>query len=119
MKRLVSITTIALVILALTAGPAFALACVGMDCSPVTECAMSATPTCPMAEGKDVLHSACDEPVDRGVREGVTADRSPHLDLAAVPATAQPVPALRWTALISARTPDARGAPHLTAVLRL
>lgn len=119
MKRFVSIATIAVVILAITAGPAFASACATMECGPVIACAMTASPTCPMSNGKAVFHDSCVHPTERAVREGVVSDPTPHHAMAALPAVALPIPVLRCTGSVASLAPDARGAPHLTAVLRL
>jgi hypothetical protein len=117
-KRLAAIVTIAVVVLAMTAGPAFASVCAATDCGVSMTCSLAASPLCPMRTGAPILGAACPQPMDHGVREAVPVQPTPPAALAATP-----LQAVAGTAALagSAATPlaDARGAPHLTAVIRI
>lgn len=119
MRRFAAIVTIAVVVLALTAGPAFASVCAGAACGPAMVCATGATPACPMENGATMAHAACGHPMDRGSRDVASTQSAPDPGLAAAPHAgvvvqpARPLPAATFPMV------DARGAPHLTSVIRI
>ena len=120
MKRFAAIVTIALVILAMSAGTAFAGVCVGSTCSTTTMvCPESGTVSCPMGNGAVMAHSSCSHPMDRGARDLVSGQTAPEHAVVSTPLAALPASfAIGALAPVSS-VPDARGAPHLTAVIRI
>jgi hypothetical protein len=123
MKRFVAIVTTAVLVLAMSAGSAFAYSCVGGACcgmpAAAPSCAPAASAACPMDGGVVMQHSACVRS-DTGQPLGATSVQSPH-DVAAVCVTAVQAPCARVLGALpaSAFARDARGAPHLTSVLRI
>jgi hypothetical protein len=123
MKRFVAIVTIAVLILAMTAGSAFAYSCAGNVCcgmpATVPSCAPATSAACPMGGGSVMQHSAC-ERGDASQPLRATSVQSPH-DLAAVCVAVVRAPraGVLSALLTPAFAPDARGAPHLTSVLRI
>lgn len=119
MKRFAAIATIALVVLTLGVGPAFASVCTAVACGPTMACPQAASPACPMKTGAPVARGACGHPMDHGSRDVVSNTATPDHGLAVTPISGVIPPAV--AVLTSAAFPlaDARGAPHMTAVLRL
>ena len=119
MKRFVAIVTIALLVLAMTAGTAFATVCVGTACGDVMVCAPTTSVSCPMDNGQSMRHSSCDHTAQVQSRDAMPTDPGHATFMAAVQATPIPAPNLIGRLLPGAHASDARGAPHLTAVLRI
>lgn len=119
MKRFAAIVTIVVVVLAMSAGTAFASVCAGGTCASITMvCSEAGTASCPMGVTQ-MLHSSCAHPMDRGSHDGVASTQT--VDQAVVSSFfAQPAagPVLRALVPASAAV-DARGAPHLTSVIRI
>ncbi len=128
MKRLVAILTTALLVLAMSAGPAFAYSCSGDACCTGAGCAPKASPSCepsivpacPMAGGgRAVSNAGC---MHGGEHEpyGATSARADAAP-AALSVSAVAVPGARLLAALHCEgfAPDARGAPHLTTVIRI
>jgi hypothetical protein len=126
LRRFVAIATIALLVFAMSAGTAFAYSCTGDACCTGSMCAPTAIPTCgpaalaacPMSVGQ-AIHSAGCMHGDEAQPLGATSVQAGQ-DFAAVCVTAIPVPGVRSLTgpSRSAFVPDARGAPHLTSVMR-
>ncbi len=118
LKRLASILTIAVVVLAISAGPAMASVCAGTQCGPVMVCESAFTPECPMVNGAVMSHGNCDHPTDPITLAAVSHQAGPDFGLigAAIPGVSTPSKAALdvGTLVLS----DARGAPHMTAVSR-
>jgi hypothetical protein len=119
LKRIGAIATIVLVVLAMTAGTALASVCAGSDCGPAMKCESMFTDSCPMANGAPVLQDACGHPMTPVYRDAVSAPVAHEHGVAASPiagAVVRPATiAASWAPLLV----DARGAPHLTSVLRI
>ena len=118
MKRIAVIVTLACLVVAMTTGSAFVRACADDACGDSMVCAPGIVQTCPMGDGETMQHSACDHGPQAQAHEAVSAD--PGHAPAALPAQAlitRPVLELRGL-FRSPRAPDARGAPHLSAVIR-
>lgn len=122
MKRFVSIVMIALVVLAMSAGTAFASVCIAPSCAGTMRCDLGATS----------LHMGMEMPPSTGIqaRCNMGAQRTSS-DIVAPqshaerpePAVAAPAPVLApivgSPAAVAFVPAGARGAPHLSAVLRL
>lgn len=119
MRRFAAIITIAVVVLALTAGPAFASVCAGTSCGPVMVCATSNTPSCPMENGVPMAHASCGHPVDRGSRDVASTQPAQEAALASTPLSGVFVPPVKQLLTAAHPLSDARGAPHLTSVIRI
>jgi len=119
MKRFVAIVTIAVLVLAMTAGTAFASVCVGTACGPVMACAPTTSPTCPMGSGQSMQHSSCNHTAEMQSRDATPTDTCHATYMAVVHATPIPAAHLLGRLSLGAHASDARGAPHLTAVLRI
>lgn len=119
MKRFAVIVTLACLIVAMTTGTAFARVCVDRACNDPMVCAPDTTIVCPMKSGPTMQHGGCDHRTQSQAREAVSVDHGQHL--AALPA--EPLSIASAQALLgqerSAFAPDARGAPHLTTVIRI
>lgn len=118
LKRLLSILTIAVVVLAVTAGPAFASVCAGTMCGEVMLCSPTTTSACPMESGP-MMHSLCTHGADHGSHDVVVTSPAPQHGLPSTPleGTAQGTATLLRSGLCPLA--DARGAPHLTTVIRI
>lgn len=122
LKRLAAIVIVTALILTMSAGTAFAAACSsGMPCEKQTKmpCCSERTYTCAdMAGQGTVLHSTCEHETDRDVKDAVTAQPIPPVAVAgeSLPVAA-PLHRLGFTHGLLAC--DARGAPHLTSVIRI
>ena len=119
MKRLAAILTIAVVVLAMTAGPAFASACAGASCGPKMACEQSATLTCPMNTGVPYANAGCGHPMDRGSRDVASTQPAPDHGLVHAPLVGVFVRPAVPMAPATFPLIDARGAPHLTSVIRI
>jgi hypothetical protein len=119
MKRFVAIVTIAVLVLAMTAGTAFASVCVGTACGDVMVCAPTTSVSCPMDNGPSMAHSSCDHTAQVQSRDATPTDTGHATYMAVVHATPIPAAHLLGRLSLGARASDARGAPHLTAVLRI
>jgi hypothetical protein len=119
LRRFLSIITIAVVVLAVTAGPAFASVCAGNMCGEVMVCTPVTSTACPMESGTPMMHSLCNHTADHGSRDVVSVPTGTD----GVPAVAAlPGSVIRPQAPIGVGTSlhaDARGAPHLTSVIRI
>ena len=119
MRRFLAVITIAVVVLAMTAGPAFASVCAGSRCGMVMVCAPASTAACPMDSGTAMLHSLCAHQADHSSRDIISVQPGPDGVAAVVPlagaAYLPPMPLGTGTFPLA----DARGAPHLTSVLRI
>jgi hypothetical protein len=119
LKRFAAMTMIAVVVLAMTVGPAFASVCAASQCGPVMPCEMAASPDCPMRTGVTLTHSDCTHAPDGRFGDLVSSQSGPESGLAAAPlsgAVAPPAAILSGSMLPLV---DARGAPHLTSVIRI
>lgn len=118
MKRIAVIVTLACLIVAMTTGTAFARGCAGDSCGGAMVCAPDVAQTCPMADGPTMQHSLCDHEAETQARESTTA--GPGHAPAALSVEALVIrPVLDFAGPhLSQRAPDARGAPHLSAVMR-
>jgi hypothetical protein len=112
--------TIVVVVLAMTAGPAFASVCSGPDCGPAMACTMAATPSCPMLDGSALVHGTCGHPMDGASRDAASVP-SGHHEAGFVVSPLGDLGSRASVALSACVLPlaDARGAPHLTAVIRI
>lgn len=118
MKRVVTIVTLACLMVAMTAGFAFATVCTNGACGDSMACVPIAAPICPMDSDQAMRHTSCDHENQAQQRETVSA--APMHVHAALPARALAIPpacALRGLSSTS-HVPDARGAPHLGMVIR-
>ncbi|HEY5277695.1 MAG TPA: hypothetical protein VIK38_14400 [Coriobacteriia bacterium] len=120
MKRLVSIVTLVVVVLAFSAGPAFTSVCSGSDCGPAMVCEMAATPACPMLNGAPLIHGTCGHPMGGADQDAASVPTGHHEPVLAVAPLAGSTVRLStapcaWVLPLA----DARGAPHLTAVIRI
>ena len=119
MRRFLSIITIAVVVLAITAGPAFASVCAGNMCGEVMVCTPVTSTACPMESGTPMMHALCNHTVDHGSRDAVSVPAGVD---AVVAVTALPGSVIGPQAPLGVGTvlrADARGAPHLTSVIRI
>jgi len=124
MKRIASIVTLACLVVLLTTGSAFArVECGGCGCAdrPVAAsagCATQLTSACAMGDGQTMKHSGCGHETTAQQSEVVPAAQN-HLQAAVVvePVVVRPS-SLLGGLFSSLRAPDARGAPHLSAVMR-
>jgi hypothetical protein len=122
LKRFVVMFAVVALVFAVSAGPAFASACACADCAlsrmpcsvaPVAACTM------PMVHTACVSSSPCGTTVDRALHESTAAETGFQHGAVAQAVVVQAVPAARACALLCIVTADARGAPHLTALLRI
>jgi len=121
MKRFAAIVTIAVVIFTMSVGTAFASVCaMGETCGgEVMACEMSAPAACPMGGGQVMTHGGCDHSTDGVARDSVSLQPVHEKAAIATSLVVVPtVPVLRGFVAATA-APDARGAPHLTAVIRI
>ena len=119
MKRFIITLAIATIVLANTAGPAFAAVCMATRCVESNPCLPEKPATCPMEESvPSATHSKCSPPVTDRIR--ATVPVQPATDDVAILPSAPFVPhgAKAGVYVASFHAPDARGAPHLTAVMR-
>lgn len=118
MKRIAVMVTLACLVVAMTTGSAFARVCTGDACGDAMVCAPGVLQSCPMSDGSTMQHSQCDHEAQAQAREAVSAD--PGHTPAALSVTPLAIrPVLGFAGLYrSPRAPDARGAPHLSAVMR-
>lgn len=107
------------IVLANTAGPAFAAVCMATRCVEAAPCVPETPVTCPMEKkGPLVTHSKCSPPVTDRVRAIVPVQPATQ-DVATLPTTPfVPHGAMAGLFVASSHAPDARGAPHLTAIMR-
>jgi len=119
LRRFVSVITIAVVVLAITAGPAFASVCAGSVCGTVMVCAPATSDACPMESGSPMAHSLCTHQADHGSRDVVSVQPAPDSAVAVVPVNGAVIFAVRPLGAGTFALADARGAPHLTSVIRI
>ncbi len=128
MKRFVAIVTVAVLVFASSAGTAFAYSCTGDRCcsgaacapTPTPECGPTAVPDCPMTNGGQTARNAgCMHGVQRQPLGATSA--SADQSFAAVCVSAAPLLGVRLLGPLTRApfAPDARGAPHLTSVIRI
>lgn len=116
MRRFASICAIVIVVLAMTAGSAFAAGCGSAPCSS-TSCAVKLVSDCPM-QGATAIASTCQHAGHQAPADVTSPQRVADPGVAAV--VAIPVPRLAIAAATAdGLKADARGAPHLTAVIRI
>ena len=119
MKRFAAIVTIAVVVLTLGVGPAFASVCTAVACGPAMACPQAASVNCPMTSGAPVARGACGHPMDHGSRDVVSSPTAPDRVLAVTPMSGLAAPDVAVLGVRALPLVDARGAPHMSAVLRL
>jgi hypothetical protein len=119
LKRFAAIVTIVVVVLAMSAGTAFANVCASGACDGrMTVCSETASTACPMDGGvATVGHTSCEHTTDRTTGDVASGQTAEHA-VASAPLTLPAVAASGGPASVSPAT-DARGAPHLTAVIRI
>ena len=115
MKRLLVMSLLVVVALAMTVGTAYASAC-GGSCAGTKSCDAMASRACPMS-APSVLGPSCPRPDQRQAREASVPQPSPEASvLSATPQVRTPC---TCSFAPTSLTPDARGAPHLIVVLRI
>lgn len=120
LKRIAAIVVITALILTMSVGSAYAAACVGMVCSPSSVAhPMMPTSACPEMGGETaVMHGVCDHHGGSSASTAVAVQPAMSEAVAA-----QGVPAPLATRQVRAPrasvSGDARGAPHLTSVIRI
>jgi hypothetical protein len=120
LKRFAAIVTIVVVVLAMSAGTAFANVCAGGTCTGnAMICPQIGTTACPMADGAAMAHSACGHPVDRGARDLVSGQTNTEHAVVSTPLAVLPASVAPSDVASALPAPDARGAPHLTTVIRI
>jgi hypothetical protein len=120
MRRFVAIATIVLLVLAMTAGTAFANVCTGSTCSDPMLRPSVASKSCPTDAGQSTRHFSCNHTAQAEPRDNATLAQSGHdTFVSAARATVVP-PALSLVGLPrEVQASDARGAPHLSVVIRI
>jgi hypothetical protein len=119
MKRFAAMVTIVVLVLAMSAGTAFANVCPGGTCDGrMMVCAPASSTACPMGGGAVMTHSGCSHSDDTGARDVVSPQTG--LEFGVVSAPLAVVPPLAGPSGLASLLPmrDARGAPHLTTVSR-
>ena len=119
MKRFAAIVMIVVVVLAMSVGTAFASVCVGGSCDGRMLCPTGASISCPMADGGAMLHSSCDHRADVSAKDAVSAAAGADHYAVTSALYATPVPCALSGASSALIVQDARGAPHLTTVIRI
>jgi hypothetical protein len=120
LKRFAAIVTIVVVVLAMSAGTAFASVCVGMTCSTqAMVCSESASTSCPMENGAAMAHASCGHQLDRGARDAVSGQVGPEYAVVGTPIAVLPADTVVRGLASMLPASDARGAPHLTTVIRI
>jgi hypothetical protein len=117
MRRFVAIVTIAMLVLAMSAGTAFASVCTGGACGRVMLCAPTTSMACPMDSGVSMQHSTCDHTAQQ-VREATPTQAGHDIFVVSVPALTIPSLHVLGGLFAATHAPDARGAPHLSMVSR-
>lgn len=122
MKRFAAIVTIAVVLLTMSVGTAFASVCAAASssCDDVAMvCPVSTSAACPMDSGQAMRHSPCGHSADKIARDSV-APQAGHQDaVVSIALAVVPTPPAPCGFIAASAAPDARGAPHLTAVIRI
>lgn len=120
MKRFAAIVTIVVVVLAMSAGTAFASVCAGGTCDrQLMVCPDTGSMACPMNAGATMAHSECGHPIDRGARDVVSAQTATDHAVVSTPLAVVPAGFSVGSLAPLALAADARGAPHLTTVIRI
>jgi len=119
LKRFAAIVTIAVVVLAMTAGPAMASVCAGSQCGEAMVCDQAYTPQCPMQNGAVMSHGDCGHSADRSAAATVSNQAGPDFGLVGAPLPGALVPPTAALGMSAFALADARGAPHLTSVIRI
>jgi hypothetical protein len=119
LKRFALIVTIAVVVLAIGVGPAFASVCAAVACSPATMCPVGSSAACPMKTGAPVARAVCGQPMDHGLRDAVSSHTAPDRGLTVALLPGAPVAPAAIVGAVTTPLADARGAPHLSAVIRI
>jgi hypothetical protein len=119
LKRFAAIVTIVVVVLAMSAGTAFASVCVGSTCGRDMTCPVATSPSCPMDNGAAMSHSACDHQVNATAHDALAAQQQVGTQAVATALGVVPAPIALYGASSALPAPDARGAPHLTTVIRI
>lgn len=119
MKRFAVIVTIAVVVLAMTAGPAMASVCAASQCGEAMVCDQVYTPQCPMQSGSVMTHGACGHTADQSTSGVVSNQTGPDFGLVGASLPAALVPPTAALGVSAFPLVDARGAPHLTSVIRI
>jgi hypothetical protein len=121
LKRFGVIIVVAVVVLAIGAGPAFASLCAGATCRPMMARAMtmSVSTSCETKTGVSMPTAACPLASGQAARDVVSNQAGPDLALAAVPLARLVVPPATVVGVGVTPLIDARGAPHLSSVIRI
>lgn len=123
MKRFAAIVTIACLVVVMTTGSAFARSCNGCGCSDLAGaaapgCSTGFTSACDMGAEQTMRSSDCGHETTARSQEVVSPEKShPHAAAVAGPVVLRPV-LLLGRIFGSLHAPDARGAPHMSAVMR-
>ena len=117
-KRVATIFATTVLVLVMTTGSAFALSCTSASCAKSMSCSSAVAMPCPMQGAMAMLQSICDHDAQRLPGDVATTQRV--ADPVALAGTTAPAVTLATLAAPAAPPPlDARGAPHLTAVIRI
>jgi hypothetical protein len=114
-KRLLVISLLVVVVLAMTVGTAFASTC-GAGCTDAMACRGAVSGACPM-NAPSALSASCAHTDQRQAREASVPQ--PPAGASALSLTAELAPPTLCSVAPQAPAPDARGAPHLTSVIRI
>jgi hypothetical protein len=120
LKRFAAIVTIVVVVLAMSVGTAFASVCAGGSCSSTAMlCPDAGTMACPMNNGAPMAHSDCGQPMDHSAQSAVSGQPVPQIVVASAPLAVVPGDVTLGGVASSLPATDARGAPHLSTVIRI
>jgi hypothetical protein len=115
-KRLLVISLLVVVVLAMTVSTAFASTC-GSGCTSAMACNVTLSGACPMS-APSALSPSCSHPDQRQGREASALQhQQPGATAVTVTSGFAAPPTCKFASTPLA--PDARGAPHLTAVIRI
>jgi len=117
LRRFVAILTIVLLVLAMSAGTAFASVCTGSACDGAMLCAPTTSMSCPMGGGQSMQHSSCDHTAQQ-VRDATPTEPGHDIYVTVAPAPVVPTAGFLGGLPVRFHAPDARGAPHLSVVIR-
>jgi hypothetical protein len=119
-KRIAAIMVVAALILTMSVGTAYAAACAGMVCSPSGMAKpMMGVAVCPEMAGQNaVMHTTCDHRTGHDTKEAVAVQPSASDAMVAYGLPVPPAVRSLRAERVSV-SGDARGAPHLTSVIRI
>jgi hypothetical protein len=120
MRRFAAVATTVLLVLAMTVGTAYANVCIGSACGDAMLRPSVASESCLTDAGQSTRHFSCNHTVQAEPRDNATLAQSGHdTFVSAARATVVP-PALSLVGLPrEVQASDARGAPHLSVVIRI